>query len=88
MKHALIIAAALFAAAPAWANPPSYDSSWTSKEAADAAVSTAQDGTVANFTRDNTLVVSSTTFYPVYLSPHAVYVQQLEEQIEPQFLPR
>jgi hypothetical protein len=28
----------LFAATPAWANPPGYDSSWTSKEAADAAI--------------------------------------------------
>jgi hypothetical protein len=38
MKHTLLIAAALFAGAPgAWANPPGYDSSWTSKEAADAA---------------------------------------------------
>jgi hypothetical protein len=43
MKHALIIAAALFAAAPAWANPPGYDSSWTSKEAADAALAADQD---------------------------------------------
>jgi hypothetical protein len=34
----VIIAAALFAATPAWANPPGYDSSWTSKEAADAAI--------------------------------------------------
>jgi hypothetical protein len=33
-----IIAAALFAATPALANPPGYDSSWTSKEAADAAI--------------------------------------------------
>ena len=49
---------------------------------------TAQDGTIASFTRDNTLVVSSTTFYPAFLSPHVVYVQQLEEQIEPQFFPR
>jgi hypothetical protein len=40
MKHALIIAAALLAlaASPAWANPPGYDSSWTSKEAADGAI--------------------------------------------------
>jgi hypothetical protein len=50
--------------------------------------STAQDGTIASFTRDNTLVVSSTTLYPVYLAPHVVYVQELEQQIEPQFLPR
>jgi hypothetical protein len=33
-----IIAAALFAATSALANPPGYDSSWTSKEAADAAM--------------------------------------------------
>jgi hypothetical protein len=33
----IIIAAALLAAAPALANPPGYDPSWTSKEAADAA---------------------------------------------------
>jgi hypothetical protein len=50
--------------------------------------STAQDGTIASFTRDNTLVVSSTTFYPVYGSPDVIYVQQLEEKFEPQFLPR
>jgi hypothetical protein len=50
--------------------------------------STAEDGTIASFTRDNTLVVSSTTFYPVYASPDTVYLQQLEEQVEPQFLPR
>jgi hypothetical protein len=39
MKHTLTIIAALLAlaASPAWANPPGYDSSWTSKEAADAA---------------------------------------------------
>jgi hypothetical protein len=35
----IIIAAALVALAkPAWANPPGYESSWTSKEAADAAI--------------------------------------------------
>jgi hypothetical protein len=34
----IIIAAALLAATPAWANPPGYNSSWTSKEAADAAL--------------------------------------------------
>ena len=50
--------------------------------------STAQDGTIASFTRDNTLVVSSTTFYPVYASPDVVYVRQLEERVEPEFLPR
>lgn len=50
--------------------------------------STAQDGTIASFTRDNTLVLSSTTFYPVYAAPDVVYLQQLEEQVEPQFLPR
>ena len=33
-----IIAAALFAATPALANPLGYDSSWTSKEAADSAM--------------------------------------------------
>jgi hypothetical protein len=38
MKHALIIAAA-----PAWANPPGYDSSWTSNEAADAALAADHD---------------------------------------------
>ena len=52
------------------------------------AESTAQDGTIASFTRDNTLVVSTTTFYPVYASPDVVYVQQLVEQLEPQFRPR
>ncbi len=50
--------------------------------------STAQDGTIASFARDNTLVVSSTTFYPMCVSPDVVYVQKLEELIEPQFLPR
>jgi hypothetical protein len=50
--------------------------------------STAQDGTIASFTRGNTLVVSSTTFYPVYGASDATYVQQLEERFEPQFLPR
>ncbi len=49
------------------------------------AESTAQDGTIASFTRDNTLVVSTTTFYPVYASPDIVYVQQVVEQFEPQF---
>jgi hypothetical protein len=34
----IIIAVALLAATPALANPPGYDSSWTSKEAADAAI--------------------------------------------------
>ena len=38
MKGIIIIAVGLFAAAPAWANPPGYDPSWTSKEAADAAI--------------------------------------------------
>ena len=37
MKH-IIVAAVLFATTPAWANPPGYNSSWTSKEAADAAM--------------------------------------------------
>jgi hypothetical protein len=46
--------------------------------------STAQDGTVASFTRGNTLVVSSTTFYPVYPLADVVYVPQLEEQFNPQ----
>jgi hypothetical protein len=50
--------------------------------------STAHDGTFASFTSGNTLVVSSTTFYPVYASPDVVYVQQLEEKFEPRFLPR
>jgi hypothetical protein len=41
MKFAFgLIAAALLAlaASPGWANPPGYDSSWTSKEAADGAM--------------------------------------------------
>jgi hypothetical protein len=46
--------------------------------------STAQDGTVASFTRGNTLVVSSTTFYPVYPSANVLYIVQLEEQVLPQ----
>jgi hypothetical protein len=37
VKH-IIVAGVLFAATPAWANPPGYDSSWTSKEAADTAI--------------------------------------------------
>jgi hypothetical protein len=45
--------------------------------------STAQDGTVASFTRGNTLVVSSTTFYPVYPSASVLYAAQLEEQVLP-----
>ena len=42
--------------------------------------STAQDGTVASFSRNNTLVVSSTTFYPVLPARDVVYVPQHEEQ--------
>jgi hypothetical protein len=38
MKHSLIAAMFALVATPAWANPPGYDSSWTSKEAADAAM--------------------------------------------------
>jgi hypothetical protein len=41
MKFAFgLIAAALLAlaASPGWTNPPGYDSSWTSKEAADRAI--------------------------------------------------
>ena len=34
----MIIAAPLFAAYSAWAIPPDYDSSWTSRQAADAAI--------------------------------------------------
>jgi hypothetical protein len=39
MKHTLTSSAALLAlaASSAWANPPGYDASWTSKEAADRA---------------------------------------------------
>jgi hypothetical protein len=50
--------------------------------------STASDGTLASFTRDNTLVVSTTTFYPVHASRDIVYVRMLEEQVRVQFLPR
>ena len=49
--------------------------------------STAQDGTVASFTKNNTLVVSATTFYPMY-PVGTIYVQHFEEQIEPEYLPR
>jgi hypothetical protein len=43
--------------------------------------------TVTNFTRGNTRVVSTTTFYPVYASPDDVDFQR-KEDFEPQFLPR
>ena len=48
---------------------------------------TAEDRTVANFTRDNTRVVSTAPFSPVYASPDDVNFQR-EEQFEPQFFPR
>jgi hypothetical protein len=38
-------------------------------------------------TRDNTRVVSTMSFYPVYASPDDVDFQR-EELFEPQFLPR
>jgi Tfp pilus assembly protein PilE len=38
MKHTIIAALLALVATPAWANPPGYDSSWTRKEAADAAM--------------------------------------------------
>lgn len=40
-----------------------------------------------NTARDNTCVVSTTGFSPVYASPDDVNFQR-EEQFEPQFLPR
>jgi hypothetical protein len=43
MKRNTLAAAVLALAAPAWANPPGYDSSWTSKEAADAAAAADKD---------------------------------------------
>ena len=50
--------------------------------------STAQDGTIASFSRDNTLIVSSTTFYPLCTSLDVVYVPVVEEQAELQFVSR
>jgi|HubBroStandDraft_3_1064219.scaffolds.fasta_scaffold1519812_1 hypothetical protein len=48
------------------------------------AAPTAQDRLA---TRDNTRVVSTMSFYPVYASPDDVDFQR-EELFEPQFLPR
>jgi hypothetical protein len=48
---------------------------------------TVEDRTGANFTRDNTRVVSNAPFSPVYASPDDVNFQR-EEQFEPQFFPR
>jgi hypothetical protein len=51
------------------------------------AASKAENRSVANFTRDNKRVVSTTSFSPVYASPDDVDFQR-EELFEPQSLPR
>jgi hypothetical protein len=50
--------------------------------------STANDGTIASFTRGNTLIVSTTTYYPVYTPNETVYVQQLVELVDPVYTRR